>query len=127
LTERGVSRSLKSAVTARRPSTRSKTLALDGVSSKAVTRTKRVVDWIAGGREGGRRSRSSCYSLSDELWSLCWEYEHSYKSLVQRERVMEDGVVACLEVMTVHSVGGDRSLSLVALRGAVRGMLLDGL
>ena len=36
---------------------------------------------------------------------------------------MEDGVGACLVVETVRLVGGDRLLSLVAWRVAVRGML----
>ena len=87
MTERGVSRSLNSAVTARRPSTRSNTRALDGVSSNAVTRTRRVVDWIAGGSDGGRRSRRSYSGFSDCLrCSFGNTYIHVYLSSEESAR-----------------------------------------
>ena len=52
-------RDLKSDVTVRRPSRVSKVRVLEGLERRAVTRVRRVEDWMAGQKEGSRRSRRS--------------------------------------------------------------------
>lgn len=55
-----VLRDLKSEVTVRRPSMDSKVRVFDGVARSAVTRTRRVRDWMEGQSPQSRRSRRSC-------------------------------------------------------------------
>lgn len=52
---------MKRDVTVSRPSMASKVRVLAGVERRAVTRTRRVWDWIAGQFVGSRRSRRSCF------------------------------------------------------------------
>jgi hypothetical protein len=63
LTSREVERDLKREVTVRRPSRDSKVRVLRGWEIRAVTRVRRVADWMAGQLTGSRRSRRSWKGL----------------------------------------------------------------
>ena len=70
-------RALNREVTTSRPSTASKVRMLAQLPRRAVTRTRRVRDWMAGGLAVSRRSRSS-YVIVSVYSSRIQEFQRTF-------------------------------------------------
>lgn len=101
MTSRAVDRDLKREVTVNRPSRSSNVRVFRGVSMRAVTRVRRVADWIAGQLTGSRRSKRSFEVVNILIYNqskqqALYKYLRSCSAPLQSVPCSEDVVTVCL-------------------------------